>query len=416
MTEEKAVPRFTFHDLQFEPALMGGLDAMGFINPTPIQEQSIPVILEGKDIIACAQTGTGKTAAYLLPVINAIVKSPGDDIYTLIIVPTRELAIQIDEALQGFAYFTGVNSIAIYGGNDGISFEQEKKALMHGANIVIATPGRLMSHLNMGYVQISKLKHLILDEADRMLDMGFNEDINRIITYLPKHRQTLMFSATMPPKIRSLATKIMHHPAQVNISLSKPAEGVMQGAYVLFNTQKLELLKQLLTGKEIKSIIIFSSTKDKVKELERELLKMKFNIAAIHSDLEQDKRNEVLRQFKNKNLQIVVATDVLSRGIDIDSIGLVINYDVPGDAEDYIHRVGRTARAESTGVALTFISETDQMKFKKIEDLIGDSVRKLPVPPSLGDVPEYNPVSSGRFAGKRKFKPLPKRNNNNKKH
>lgn len=403
MTEEKKVPAFTFHDLDFEPALIEGLDSMGFLTPTPIQEMSIPVILDGKDIIACAQTGTGKTAAYLLPVINSIIRSHGDEIYTLIIVPTRELAIQIDEALQGFAYFTPVNSIAIYGGNDGISFEQEKKALMHGANIVIATPGRLISHLNMGYVKISNLRFLILDEADRMLDMGFNDDIKKITGYLPKVRQTLLFSATMPPKIRSLATGIMNNPVQVNIAVSKPAEGVMQGAYVLYTPQKMDLLKSLLTGKDIKSIIIFSSTKDKVKELERELLKMKFNIAAIHSDLEQDKRNEVLRQFKGKNIQIIVATDVLSRGIDIDSIGLVINYDVPGDAEDYIHRVGRTARAESTGVALTFISEEDQYKFKKIEDLIGDEIRKLPVPPELGETPAYNPKSSGGKQGRKFF-------------
>jgi ATP-dependent RNA helicase RhlE len=409
MTEQNTIPKFSFSDLDFEPAVMEGLLAMGFINPTPIQEQSIPVILEGKDIIACAQTGTGKTAAYLLPMINSIVKSPGDDIYTLVIVPTRELAIQIDEALQGFAYFTPVNSIAIYGGNDGISFEQEKKALMHGANIVIATPGRLISHFNMGYVKIDKLKQLILDEADRMLDMGFNEDIQKIIGYLPKKRQTLLFSATMPSKIRSLATKIMNHPVQVNIAVSKPAAGVMQGAYVLHATQKLELLKQLLTGKDIKSIIIFSSTKDKVKELERELLKMKFNIAAIHSDLEQERRNDVLRQFKNKSIQIVVATDVLSRGIDIDSIGLVINYDVPGDAEDYIHRVGRTARAESTGVALTFISETDQQKFKRIEDLIGDEIRKLPLPNGFGSAPDYNPEAAGRFQVKRRFNSRPKK-------
>jgi ATP-dependent RNA helicase RhlE len=408
VSEESRRPGFTFHDLKFEQPLMEGLDAMGFVNPTPIQEQSIPVILEGKDIIACAQTGTGKTAAYLLPVINGIIKQHGDDIYSLIIVPTRELAIQIDETLQGFAYFTPVNSIAIYGGNDGSSFEQERKALMHGANIVIATPGRLISHLNMGYVKISHLRVLILDEADRMLDMGFNEDIQRIISYLPKKRQTLLFSATMPSKIRSLATKIMHHPEQVNISVSKPAEGVMQGAYVVYNTQKIGLLTQLLTGKEIKSIIIFSSTKDKVKELERELIRLKFNVAAIHSDLEQEKRNDVLRQFKNKNIQIVVATDVLSRGIDIDSIGLVVNYDVPGDAEDYIHRVGRTARAESTGVALTFIGENDQSKFKKIEDLIGDEIRKLPVPAEFGEAPEYNPASFKSF-NKRKFKPRQKR-------
>lgn len=381
----------TFNDFNFEPELMEGLMSMGFSTPTPIQEQAIPIILNNRDIIACAQTGTGKTAAYILPLINKIVKSKTEVINTLVIVPTRELAIQIDEAIQGFAYFAPVSSIAIYGGNEGRSFEQEKKALTQGANIIIATPGRLISHLNLGYVKISQLQHLVLDEADRMMDMGFNDDIAKIITFLPKQRQSLMFSATMPPKIRELTKKILINPEQINIALSKPAEGVLQGAYVVYNTQKMQLLKSLLKGKDLSSILVFSSKKDKVKDLERELLKLKFNVASIHSDLEQDQRNEVLRQFKNKRLQTLVATDILSRGIDIDSIGLVINYDVPGDAEDYIHRVGRTARAESTGVALTFINPEDQYKFKKIEDLIGSEVKKLPLPENIGPGPEYNP-------------------------
>lgn len=381
----------TFNDFNFEPGLMEGLLSMNFNKPTPIQEQAIPIILSNSDIIACAQTGTGKTAAYLLPIINKICKEPCDSVNTLIIAPTRELAIQIDEALQGFAYFAPVSCIAIYGGNDGFSFEQEKKALTQGANVIVATPGRLIAHLNMGYVKIDKLQHLILDEADRMLDMGFSFDISKIISFLPKKRQTLLFSATMPPKIRELAKKILINPQQINIALSKPAEGVIQGAYVVYTTQKMELLKSLLRGKDLASIIIFSSTKDNVKQLEKELLKLKFNVAAIHSDLEQEKRNEVLRDYKNKKLQTLVATDILSRGIDIDSIGLVINYDVPGDAEDYIHRVGRTARAESTGVAITFINPEDQRKFKKIEDLIGSEVKKLPLPESLGKGPEYTP-------------------------
>ncbi|HMG16789.1 MAG TPA: DEAD/DEAH box helicase [Saprospiraceae bacterium] len=381
----------TFEDLHFEPELLAALDAMGFSNPTPIQTQAIPIILEHKDLIACAQTGTGKTAAYLLPIINKIIQEPSDHINTLIIVPTRELAIQIDEALQGFAYFAPLSSIPIYGGGDGALFEQEKKALKHGANILIATPGRLLSHFSQGYVKINHLQHLILDEADRMLDMGFSDDINRIISYLPKERQTLMFSATMPHKIRELAKRVQKNPEQINIALSKPAEGILQGAYVVNNSQKIPLLKTLLQGKKIDSILIFASTKDKVKILERELKALKFNVSAIHSDLEQERRNEVLREFKNKQLQILVATDILSRGIDIDSIGLVINYDVPGDAEDYIHRVGRTARAASTGVALTFINIEDQGKFKKIEELIGDPVKKIPLPPGMGDGPEYNP-------------------------
>ena len=382
----------TFSELNFEPELMEGLNSMGFTKPTPIQQLAIPIILDNRDIIACAQTGTGKTAAFLLPVINKIIKAHKNSVNTLIIVPTRELAIQIDEAMQGFGYFTPVTAIAIYGGNDGISFEQEKKALTQGANIIIATPGRLISHLNMGYVKFNEIEHLILDEADRMLDMGFSDDLNKIISFLPKTRQTLMFSATMAPKIRDLAKKILNNPEQINIAVSKPAAGVLQQAYLAFSTQKMALLKGiLLSKKELASILIFSSTKDKVKELERELLRAKFNIAAIHSDLEQDQRTEVLRQFKSKNLQVLVATDILSRGIDIDSIGLVINYDVPRDAEDYIHRVGRTARAETTGVALTFINPEDMRKFKNIEDLIGDVIPKVALPTELGDGPPYDP-------------------------
>lgn len=383
---------------------MEGLDAMGFEKPTPIQQQAIPIVLSGKDLIACAQTGTGKTAAFILPVLNKIAAEGTDTLNTVVIVPTRELAIQIDEAVQGFAYFTSASAIAIFGGNDGISFEQEKKALTQGANIIIATPGRLIAHLNMGYVKFGEVKHLILDEADRMLDMGFSEDLNKIISHLPKKRQTLLFSATMPPKIRELAKRILHEPEQINIAVSKPAAGVLQGAYVVYNDQKPELLVSLLQGKNIASIIIFASTKDKVKQLERDLLRKGINVAAIHSDLEQEVRNETLRRFKNKTLQVVVATDVLSRGIDIDSIGLVINYDVPGDAEDYIHRVGRTARAESTGVALTFINPEDQRKFQRIEDLIGDEIKKLPVPASLGNVPDYDPKAHSDKRPKGNFK------------
>lgn len=364
----------------FEAELIEGLSSMGFEKPTPIQERAIPVILENRDVIACAQTGTGKTAAFLLPVINKIIKEHTETVNALIIVPTRELAIQIDEALQGFSYFTPISAIAIYGGTNGISYEQEKKALTQGANIIIATPGRLLAHLNQGYVKFNTVKHLILDEADRMLDMGFSDDLNRIISFLPEERQTLMFSATMPPKIRALAGKVLKQPVEINIAVSKPAAGVLQAAYLVPNEKKIQLIKHLLAGKNLKSILIFSSTKSKVKQLELELRKLKMNSAAIHSDLMQEQRNEVLRNFKSRKIQILVATDILSRGIDIDSIELVINFDVPGDAEDYIHRVGRTARAESTGVALTFISPADKRKFRNIEQLIGNEVKKLPMP------------------------------------
>lgn len=378
----------------FEAELLDGLNAMGFEKPTPIQEKAIPVILQNRDLIACAQTGTGKTAAFLLPIMNKIVKAHTDTINTLIIVPTRELAIQIDEALQGFAYFTPITSIAIYGGNDGNSYDQEKKALTQGANIIVATPGRLIAHLNQGYVKFQTVKHLVLDEADRMLDMGFSDDLNRIISFLPSDRQTLLFSATMPLKIRSLAAKILKNPEEISIAVSKPADKVIQAAYLVYNTQKVQLIKQLLAGKKLKSIIIFSSTKSNVKELERELLKIGMNTASIHSDLTQDQRNEVMRNFKSRKLQILVATDIVSRGIDIDSIDLVINYDVPSDAEDYIHRIGRTARAEATGVALTFINPQDQRKFRNIEQLIGSEVMKIPLPPELGPAPDYRPEAS----------------------
>ena len=381
----------TFDDFKFEPQLTEGLGYMGFKTATPIQEQAIPIILSNRDLIACAQTGTGKTAAFLLPVINKIIQSKGDYTDTLIIVPTRELAIQIDEAMQGIAYFAPVSSLAIYGGSSGQMFEQERRALSEGASIIIATPGRLISHLNLGYVKMDQLKHLILDEADRMLDMGFTDDLHKIISFLPKKRQTLMFSATMPPKIRKLAKDLLTDPFEINISLSKPAEGAVQGAYVVHHSQKIKLLVHILNENKTDTTLIFSSSRAKVKELDIELRKLGFNAGSIHSDLEQDQRIEILRRFKNKTLPVLVATDVLSRGIDIDSIGMVINYDVPRDAEDYIHRVGRTARASTTGMAITLIGPDDQRKFQRIEKLIGSEINKLPVPENLGPCPAYDP-------------------------
>ena len=380
-----------FSDFNFECTLQEGLDSMGFETPTPIQEQAIPIIQLNKDLIGCAQTGTGKTAAFLLPILNNLALKPTDSTNTLIIVPTRELALQIDQALQGFSYFTSVSSIAIYGGSDGSVFEKEKRALSEGANVIIATPGRLMAHLNMGYVKLDKLEHLILDEADRMLDMGFVDDILKISSYLPKLTQPLMFSATMPNKIRVLANTLLVNPEHISIAISKPADGVIQGAYLVYDTQKNNLIKSVLEGKEISSVIIFVSTKIKVKELERDMQKSGLKAKAIHSDLEQPEREEVLRNFRSKKIQILVATDILSRGIDIEDIGLVINYDVPGDAEDYIHRIGRTARAAAAGVALTFINEYDQQKFFQIETLLGTEVKKIPLPSNFSPGPEYLP-------------------------
>lgn len=377
-----------------------GLESMGFEDATIIQQQAIPIILANKDLIACAQTGTGKTAAFLLPVLNKLVLEPSETVNTLIVVPTRELASQIDQVLQGFSYFTPVSSIAIYGGNDGTAFESERKALETQANIVIATPGRLISHLSLGYVDFSTVKHFILDEADRMLDMGFVDDIINISSYLPKEKQTLMFSATMPPKIRELARKLLHKPEQISIAASKPAEGVSQSAYFAEDRQKSVLIKHLLKGKDDLTVLIFTSTKSKAKDLKNELQKLNLQVNAIHSDLEQNEREEVLRNYRNHQLKVLVATNILSRGIDIDDIGLVINYDVPGDAEDYIHRIGRTARAEATGAAITFVNRNDLQAFKKIESFIGYQIPKVQLPVDIASIKTERP--SGNFSRHKK--------------
>ncbi|MEY4926662.1 MAG: hypothetical protein RI894_1098 [Bacteroidota bacterium] len=386
----------TFDDFKFNYDLLDGLDAMGFTSPTPIQEQAIPMIMDGDDIIACAQTGTGKTAAFLLPILDRL--SYGEHpkgINTIIIAPTRELAQQIDQQIEGLAYFVGVGSVAVYGGAQGNVFDTQKNALIEGADIVVATPGRLIAHLNMGYVDTSNVEHLILDEADRMLDMGFFDDLMKIINKLPKERQTLLFSATMPSKIRELSKMILKpNPKSININMSKPAEGVTQAAYVVHEEQKNRLLISLLRGKEetYPSVILFASTKKGVQDVYRTLLREKFNVAMISSDLEQQEREQVLRNFRSRKTQILVATDVMSRGIDIKEISLVVNYDVPGDAEDYVHRVGRTARADSTGVAITFINERDQPRFGAIETLINMQIFKAPIPSELGEAPLYEPT------------------------
>ncbi len=381
----------SFKDFGFHPSIQESIEAMGFSEPTPVQVKTIPVILENKDLIACAQTGTGKTAAFLLPVLQKIVEnkdSKGTKL--LVVVPTRELALQIDQHLQGFSYFVPVSSVAVYGGGDGETWDQQKSAIASGVDIIIATPGRLISLINLDYLRSENLQTLVLDEADRMLDMGFHDDIVKIINALPTKRQTLMFSATMPPKIRQLTKKILTNPVEINISIAKPAEGVLQGAYLVHDDQKPALIMDLLHDKpELKSILIFSATKKNVKILHKQLKKDGFSCGAIHSDLEQHERISVLNDFKNRKIQILVATDIVSRGIDIDNIDLVINYDVPADAEDYVHRVGRTARAASTGVALTFINSKDVRSFQNIETLIKSEIHKLPLPVHLGEGPEY---------------------------
>lgn len=394
-----------FKEFGFDERLMEGIDASGYEEATPVQEQVIPLIMDGKDVIASAQTGTGKTAAFLLPLINKIITDPHEDHTNnaLVIVPTRELAIQIAQHMEGLSYFTSVSSIAVYGGGDGNAFVQEKKALSHGADVVICTPGKMMAHIKMGYVKLSGLKYLVLDEADRMLDMGFYDDIMFIINNLPKKRQNLLFSATMPHKIRELARKILHHPAEVNISISKPPEKIIQEAFIVYDTQKIPLVKYLLSKKNFKSVLIFCSSKLSVKQLTRDLKRAKFLADEIHSDLDQTKREDVLIQFKSGRLPILVATDILSRGIDIDNIDLVINYDVPHDGEDYVHRIGRTARAEADGTAYTFVSVKEQRKFSAIEKLIGKPVPRAQIPQEFGETPEFKTNHSNPHSGKRKF-------------
>ena len=385
-----------FSELNLEDSVLDALDAMNFRECTPVQEHTIPVILEGKDLIGVAQTGTGKTAAYLLPVLNQLSKGnyPEDAINCIIMAPTRELAMQIDQQMEGFSYFMPASSVAVYGGNDGIRFEQEKKGLTLGADVVIATPGRLISHLSLGYVDLSKVSFFILDEADRMLDMGFAEDIMQIVKYLPKERQTIMFSATMPTKIQQLAKTILTNPVEVKLAVSKPAEKIIQAAYICYAAQKLGIIESLFKEQQPERVIIFASSKIKVKEVTKALKRLKLNVGEMHSDLDQSQREAIMHEFRNGRINMLVATDIVARGIDIDDIRLVINYDVPHDSEDYVHRIGRTARANNDGCAITFVSETEQNKFKQIENFLEKEIYKIPVPEELGEAPAYNPRSA----------------------
>lgn len=384
-----------FEDLDLEPEVLDGLDAMNFIEATPIQEQTIPVVLEGRDIIACAQTGTGKTAAYILPLLNLIMKhkieGDKDAVRAIIIAPTRELASQIDMQFEGFSYFMPISTLSVSGGGDGAQWDQQLRAFNKGADVIIATPGRMISHLINSKISLDSVEYLVLDEADRMLDMGFYDDIMKISKYLPKKRQTLLFSATMPIKIRTLAKNILNNPAEINIAISKPNEAIKQMAYVCYEPQKIGLIEHIFSTPVESKTIIFSSSKIKVKDLAHRLKRMKYNVRAMHSDLEQSERDEVMLDFKNGKVSILVATDIVSRGIDITDIGLVINYDVPHDPEDYIHRIGRTARANAEGEAITFISKEEQDKFGKIERFLEREVEKIALPQELGEVPEYTP-------------------------
>lgn len=393
----------TFDELNLDEDLLHGIHAMGYHQPSPIQEQAIPIILENKDIIACAQTGTGKTAAFVLPLLHKILQLPADGIHGLILVPTRELAIQIDQQIDAISYYIDVKSMAIYGGGSGENWIKQKKALTSGVDLIIATPGRLIAQIKMGGIDFSKLKFLVLDEADRMMDMGFFDDIIQIVEKLPQKRQTLCFSATMPPKIRTLSHKILRHPEEISIAISKPAEGIKQLAYLVHDEQKLNLVGDILKANQYQSVILFASSKEKVKKVYAELRKRQIPSKAFHSDLNQQEREQLMQAFKNNHISVLVGTDILSRGIDVEGIDLVINYDVPHDAEDYVHRIGRTARAERTGTAITFINQKDQRRFADIERLIGREVEKCPLPDGYTPGPTYAPqTSSGHHNSSRK--------------
>ena len=398
-----------FYDLDLNDNVLDALDAMNFTTCTPIQEHTIPPLLEGRDLIGVAQTGTGKTAAYLLPILSMLSDGgfPNDAINCIIMSPTRELAQQIDQAMEGFSYYVPVSSVAVYGGNDGIRYEQERRGLALGADVVIATPGRLISHISLGNVDLSRTSFFILDEADRMLDMGFYDDIMQIVKQLPESRQTIMFSATMPDKIQKLAATILRDPVEIKLAVSKPAEKIVQTAYVCHEAQKMGIIKSLFCATKPERVIVFSSSKQKVKEVTSAFRRMKLNVGEMHSDLDQSQRDVVMREFKSGRIDILVATDIVSRGIDIDDIRLVINYDVPRDCEDYVHRIGRTARAGAEGCAITFVSKDDQSRFAAIEEFIEREVFKLPVPEELGEAPEYNPKKNtirGKGSSARKNK------------
>ncbi|MCX7637336.1 MAG: DEAD/DEAH box helicase [Cyclobacteriaceae bacterium] len=399
----------TFSDFGFHEQIIQGIQSMGYEKPTAIQEQAIPTFLSGCDVIACAQTGTGKTAAYLLPVLHKMIFAGHRHLNTLIIAPTRELVQQIDQQIEGLAYFTGISSIAIYGGGDGQTWEQQKRALEKGADMVVATPGRLLALLAAGTTVFDHLEHLILDEADRMLDMSFFDDIIKIVSHRPAQRQTLLFSATMPPKIRNLAHRILHNPVEVNIAIAKPAEGITQQAYLVFDRQKDQLLTHLLQSHTWKSLILFASTKETVKQLARRFAQVGMDVKPFHSDLSQVEREEIIRAFRNRQIPVLIGTDVLSRGIDVEGISMVINWDVPSDPEDYVHRIGRTARAESTGTAITFINEKDLKKFQRIEKLIGTSIPVLPLPDFLGEGPSRTMPTVGTKRSRKKTKGTPRR-------
>ena len=404
-----------FTTFKFGNELQEGLDMMGFEEATPIQEQAIPIIQKDNDLIACAQTGTGKTAAFVLPILDKLTKTKQNNkVNTIIVAPTRELAKQIDRQIEGFSYFTNSSSYPVYGGGTGVEFDNQKQALKKGADIIICTPGRLLAHLDFNYFDTSGVKHFILDEADRMLDMGFYDDIMKIANELPKERQTLLFSATMPQKIRKLANNILKNPESISLAISKPAEGISQKAFLCYDKQKVSLVREILKakGKDLSHVLVFASSIKSVREIKKTLNKAGMRASEMHSGLDQEQREQTIRDFKNKRITILVATDILSRGIDIKGIELVINYEVPHDAEDYVHRIGRTARADRTGEAITFINPKQVKNFMEIEKLIEKEVPKLDLPKGFEKAPEYKLIpkkkkKKRKWNNKKKLKKKP---------
>ena len=384
-----------FDELALSDEVLDALWDMHFDTCTPVQEQTIPVILDGHDVISCAQTGTGKTAAYILPLLTNLQYDNHDPnkLNAIIMAPTRELAQQIDQQMEGFGFYVPFSSVAIYGGNDSGAWGTQVTGLQKGADIVIATPGRLLSQMNIYDIDFSGVKYFILDEADRMLDMGFYDDIMTIVNKLPKDRQTIMFSATMPTNSRKMAKAIMQHPVEVQIAISRPPESINQRAADIYETQKNDYLKLLLKERGLKKVIIFVGKKQKVKELTRALRANHIDARAMHSDLEQKERDEVMLDFRNGKVDVLVATDIVSRGIDVDDIPLVINYDVPRDAEDYVHRIGRTARAANKGAALTLVSPADTRFFNKIERFLQKTIDRVALPAELGAAPDSSVCS-----------------------
>ncbi len=413
-----------FEETYLNDNILDALYDMRFEEMTPVQEKCIPEILDGKDLMGVAQTGTGKTAAYLLPILSMLDNGgyPKDAVNCIVMAPTRELAQQIDQAMQGFGYYLdGVSSVAVYGGNDGTRFDQETRGLKMGADVIIATPGRLLSHIKMGNVDLSRLSFFVLDEADRMLDMGFSDDILQIAKLLPQNHQTIMFSATMPTKIQQLARTLLYNPVEVKIAVSKPAEKIQQSAYLCYEPQKLGIIRHLFKAGELQRVIIFSGKKDKVKDITRELQRMHINCAPMHSDLTQQERDDVMYRFKAGQVDVLVATDIVARGIDIDDILMVINYDVPRDVEDYVHRIGRTARAQRDGVAITFVSDADMRYFFNIEQFLAKEILKQPLPEGLGEAPAYQTVAPrkatrGRGGKNRNGKRYGAKRHNNRHH